>query len=183
MHNTGQHLPWRCKLNTRHAQYNVFCAQSQCIKEKVVFGWNCRPEISSLKPLDTFWTEQKFTDLHITGFIKGHGIRLPLKYNSMKCFIFWENERKQGRVFPLYYPNSDDRLSLNFHRFVIFIHELWYTKCGPMDKSVYQYCADAFKEQGHFQNIIVNVELQNRHQGKDHLVPPPKVPTLTSQDK
>ena len=39
--------------------------------------------------------------------------------------LFWThvmtrgNVRKQGWVFPLFSPDSDDRLSLNFHRFVI----------------------------------------------------------------
>ena len=57
-----------------------------------------------------------------------------MKYYSMKCFTFLDienngfilntchdtaNRRKQWWVFPLFSPDSDDRLSLNFHRFVI----------------------------------------------------------------
>jgi hypothetical protein len=45
------------------------------------------------------------------------------------------NARKQGWVFPLFSPDSDDRLSLNFHRFVI-----WYRSCGTQSVGLGQYC-------------------------------------------
>ena len=50
------------------------------------------------------------------------------------------NVRKQGWVFPLFFPSTDDRLSLNFHRFVILyilvvIHEVW-----ALDNTVYRKC-------------------------------------------
>ena len=38
------------------------------------------------------------------------------------------NVRKQGWVFPSFSPDSDDRLSLNFHRFFILYSSWWYTK-------------------------------------------------------
>ena len=104
---------------------------------------------SVLKLLYTFDTEKKKKSSQIykklIGFTEGNGERLLLKYYSMKCFTFWENiktiinsccrelqiyfkhmswhgenVRKQGWVPPLFSPDSDDRLSLNFHRFVIF---------------------------------------------------------------
>ena len=43
------------------------------------------------------------------------------------------NVRKQGWVFPLFSPDSDDRLSLNFHRFVILC-------CGTRSVGLGQYC-------------------------------------------
>ena len=45
------------------------------------------------------------------------------------------NARKQGCVFPLFSPDSDDRLSLNFHRFVI-----WYRSCGTQSAGLGQHC-------------------------------------------
>ena len=93
----------------------------------------------SLKPLDPFGTEKK----KVHRFTEGSGEILLLKYYSMKCFTFLENsktisilvnenygiilntchdtaKRADTRVgFPLFSPDSDDRLSPNFHRFVI----------------------------------------------------------------
>ena len=45
------------------------------------------------------------------------------------------NARIHGWVFPLFSPDSDGRLSLNFHRFVI-----WYRSCDTraLDNSVYR---------------------------------------------
>ena len=45
------------------------------------------------------------------------------------------NVRKQGWVFPLFSPDSDDRLSLNFHRFVIL-----YISCDTRSVGLGQYC-------------------------------------------
>ena len=45
------------------------------------------------------------------------------------------NVRKQGWVFPLFSPNSDDQLSLNFHRFVIL-----YISCDTRSVDLGQYC-------------------------------------------
>ena len=45
------------------------------------------------------------------------------------------NARKPGWVFPLFSPDSDDRLSLNFHRFVI-----WYRSCGTQRVGLGQHC-------------------------------------------
>ena len=45
------------------------------------------------------------------------------------------NARKQGWVFPLFSPDTDDRLSLNFHRFVI-----WYRSCGTQSVGLGQHC-------------------------------------------
>ena len=47
----------------------------------------------------------------------------------------WRNARKQGWVFLLFSPDSDDRLSLNFHRFVI-----WYVSCDTRSVGLGQYC-------------------------------------------
>ena len=58
------------------------------------------------------------------------------------------NARKQGWVFPLFSPDSDDRLSLNFHRFVI-----WYRSCGTQSVGLGQHClpkgSNGFKDTGH----------------------------------
>ena len=87
-------------------------------------------------------------------------VKRPLLiYYSMKCFTFWENiktisildsenygfilntchdtrnKEKQGWVFPLFSPDSDDRLSPNFHRFVI-----WYRSCDTRSMGLGQYC-------------------------------------------
>ena len=58
--------------------------------------------------------------------------------------------QKRGWVFPLFSPDSDDRLSLNFHRFVIF-----YISCDTQSAglwtilftspTVYQQCPMALK--------------------------------------
>ena len=77
----------------------------------------------------------------------------------MKCFTFWENIKtisilysenykfilntchdtrnwwKQGWVFPLFSTDSDDRLSLNLHRFVIL-----YRSCDTRSVGLGQYC-------------------------------------------
>ena len=45
------------------------------------------------------------------------------------------NVRKQGWVFPLFSPDSNDRLSLNFHRFVIL-----YTSCDTRSVGFGQHC-------------------------------------------
>ena len=45
------------------------------------------------------------------------------------------NVRKQEWVFSLFSPDSDDRLSLNFHRFVIL-----YTSCDTRNVGLRQYC-------------------------------------------
>ena len=46
-----------------------------------------------------------------------------------------QNVRKQGWVFPLFSSDSDDRLSLNFHRF--FILDI---SCGTRSVGLGQYC-------------------------------------------
>ena len=43
--------------------------------------------------------------------------------------------RIQGWVFPLFSPDSNDRLSPNFHRFVI-----WYRSCDTRSVGLGQYC-------------------------------------------
>jgi hypothetical protein len=45
------------------------------------------------------------------------------------------NVRKQGWVFPLFSPDSDDQLSLNFHRFVIL-----YISCVTRSVGLGQQC-------------------------------------------
>ena len=45
------------------------------------------------------------------------------------------NVLKQGWVFPLFSPDSDDRLSLNFHRFVIL-----YRSCDTRSVGLGHYC-------------------------------------------
>ena len=110
-----------------------------------------------IKPLDTFWTEQKLKYHRFTSNLQGLQ-KLMVKdspwsiipYNALlfektlKQFSILDIEdnkfilntchdtAKQGWVFTIFSPNSDDRLSLNFHRFVIlYIYKLWYTKFGP----------------------------------------------------
>ena len=43
--------------------------------------------------------------------------------------------RKQDWVFPLFSPDSDDRLSQNFHRFVVL-----YRSCDTRSVGLGQYC-------------------------------------------
>ena len=45
------------------------------------------------------------------------------------------NAQKQEWVFPLFSPDSDDQLSLNFHRFVIL-----YISCDTQSVGLGQYC-------------------------------------------
>ena len=45
------------------------------------------------------------------------------------------NVRKQGWVFTIFSPDSDDRLSLSFHRFVIL-----YRSCDTRSVGLGQYC-------------------------------------------
>ena len=56
------------------------------------------------------------------------------------------NVRKQGWVFPVMFPDSDDRFTLNFHRFVIL-----YISCGTQHVGLGQYCllkvSNGFKSQ------------------------------------
>jgi hypothetical protein len=47
----------------------------------------------------------------------------------------WRNARKQEWVFPLFSPDSDDRLSLNFHKFVIL-----YISCDTRNVGLGQHC-------------------------------------------
>ena len=47
----------------------------------------------------------------------------------------WQNARKQEWVFLLFSLESDDRLSLNFHRFVIL-----YMSCDTQSVGLGQYC-------------------------------------------
>ena len=67
------------------------------------------------------------------------------------------NVQKQGWVFPLS-PDSDDRLSLNFHRFVVFI--CCDTRSGALDNTVYRCCAIALNifrvktKQGRIQDFL-----------------------------
>ena len=56
-----------------------------------------------------------------------------LKIKTIKIMT-QRNVQKQGWVFPLFSPDSDDRLSLNFHRFVIYI------SCDTRSVSLGQYC-------------------------------------------
>ena len=53
------------------------------------------------------------------------------------------NVRKQGWVFPLFSPNSGDRLSLNFHRFVIL-----YRSCDTRSVSLGLFTESAQWHQG-----------------------------------
>ena len=57
--------------------------------------------------------------------------------------------RKQWWVFPLFSPDSNDRLSLNFHRLVIF-----YRSCDTQSVGLRQYClpkvSNGFNASSHF---------------------------------
>ena len=52
------------------------------------------------------------------------------------------NVRKQKVGFPLFSPDSDDRMSL-FSHVCYFIYKLGYTKCEHLDNTVYRCCAIA----------------------------------------
>ena len=116
------------------------------------------------KPLYTFGTEfffkvHSFTN-NLLGLQKVISKRLLLKYYSIKYFPFWENIKtiinSRQRELPDYskhmswhgetHGNSDDWLSLNFHRFFICIYKLWYTKWGPLENTVYRKCRMALNK-------------------------------------
>ena len=59
------------------------------------------------------------------------------------------NVRIQGWVFPLFSPDSDDRLSLNFHRFVIL-----YLSCDTRSVCLGKYCLT--KGSNGFKGIVLN---------------------------
>ena len=63
------------------------------------------------------------------------------------------NVRKQGWVFPLFFPDSDDQLRINLHRFVILN-----ISCDTRSLGLGQYClpkvSNGFKE-------MVNQTIQN----------------------
>ena len=122
--------------------------------------------------MDTFWTEQKLKVHRFTNNLQGlqkvmvkdfpwniipwNALLFEKTFKQLSIldienngFIFYvmtpRNVRKQGLVFPLFSPDSDDRLSLNFHRFVILyiivIHEVW-----ALDNTVNRCCAIALKK-------------------------------------
>ena len=110
--------------------------------------------------MNTFWTEQQIKVHRLInnsqGLQKVMVKDFPVKYYSMKCFTFWEdintiiNSQYREQliyykhiIFPLFFPDSDDRLSLNFHRFV---YKLWYTKCGSLDNTVLSMMCYCLKE-------------------------------------
>ena len=63
------------------------------------------------------------------------------------------NVGKQGWVFPCFSPDSDDRLSLNFHRFVIL-----YKSCGTRSVGLGQNClpkvSNGFKQEDKCRKLL-----------------------------
>ena len=77
------------------------------------------------------------------------------------------NARKQEWVFPLFSPNSDVRLSLNFHRIVIL-----YISCDTRSVGLGQYCLpkvyNGFKATGSWSRCLVNfISKENHRKAKD----------------
>ena len=117
----------------------------------------------ALKPLDPFGTETKIKVHRFTNNLQGLQKVMVKDFSwnispwnallfekSVKQYkfslaritdLFWthvmtrRNARKQEWVFPLFYPDSDDRLSLNFHRFVVL-----YISCDTRSVGLGQYC-------------------------------------------
>ena len=63
----------------------------------------------------------------------------------MKCFTFWENN-KPIRItdlfvgFPVIFSQFGWPIEPKFSQVCYFRHKLWYTKCGPLDNTVYRKC-------------------------------------------
>ena len=91
------------------------------------------------------------------------GERLLFKYYSMKCFTFRENIKtiinSRCRELQIYFKHISctakrAETRVGFPRYFLltpmtevcyFLYQLWYTKCGPLDNTVYRKCPMAFK--------------------------------------
>ena len=91
------------------------------------------------------------------------------------------NVRKQRWIFPLFSPDSDDRLSLKFHRFVILyihmyvvIHEVW-----ALDNTVYRKgpIALTWCQRVHFRQLSIEIY----YNGFEHIGAPPELSRLLWQ--
>ena len=50
------------------------------------------------------------------------------------------NVRKQGWVFPVIFSQLRWPIEPKFSQVCYFLYQLWYTKCGPFDNTVYRKC-------------------------------------------
>ena len=55
------------------------------------------------------------------------------------------NVRKQGWVFPVIFSRLQWPIEPKFSQVCYFLYQLWYTKCGPLDNTVYRKCPMALK--------------------------------------
>ena len=108
---------FRKKIKVHRFTNNLQGLQKAMVKD---FSWNIIPWDALL--FEKTAKQYKFSLTRITDLYETH-------------VMTRRNARKQGWVFPLFSPNSDDRLSLNFHRFVI-----WYRSCGTQSVGLGQHC-------------------------------------------
>ena len=85
------------KILLRSLLLFVLISSAMMFRPSTVFWWASHPTVYlvfALKPLDTFGTEKKKKSSQICKqFTEGNGKRFLLRYYSMKCFTFWENDK------------------------------------------------------------------------------------------
>ena len=126
---------------------------------------------SLLKPLDTFWTEQKLKLHKFTNNLQG--LQKVMVKDVSWNIITWnallfektlkqlsildiENnrfilntchdtaKRAETRVgFPVIFSRLRWPIEPKFSQVCYFIYKLWYTKCGPLENTVYRCCVIA----------------------------------------
>ena len=121
------------------------------------FPWNIIPW-NALLFEKTLKHQYQLSISRITDLFKAH-------------FMTRRNVRKQGWVFPLFSPDSDDRLSLNLHRFVIL-----YISCDTRSVGLGQYRLPKVYNgfgQSRYRCCAISLRLQLRlgpfHQFSEHL--------------
>ena len=95
------HFRYRTKLKVHRLTHNLQGLQKVMVKD---FSWNIIPWNALL--FEKTLKQYQFSISRITDLFETH-------------VMTRRNVRKQGWVFPLFSSDSDDWLSLNFHRFVI----------------------------------------------------------------
>ena len=105
------------KIKVHRFTNNLQGLQKAMVKD---LSWNIIPWNALL--FEKTAKQYKFSLTRITDLFETH-------------VITRRNARKQGWVFLLFSLDSDDRLSLNFHRFVI-----WYRSCGTQSVGLGQHC-------------------------------------------
>ena len=121
-----------------------------------------------LKPLDTFWTEQKLKVHRFTNNLQGlqkvmvkdfpwniipwNALLFEKTLKQLSILDIENNgfilntchdtaKRAETRVgFPVIFSRLRWPIEPKFSQVCYFIYKLWYTKCGPLDNTVYRCC-------------------------------------------